>query len=97
MDKIICVSYDSDIDIVKEIIRKVCNENKLILKDHEPLIKINEYGESSIKILCRVWTKSSDYFGVFFDLLEDIKKEFDKENIIIPYPKLDVNIYNKKL
>ena len=97
MDKIINVSYESNLDKVKEIIRKVCSENNQILKDYDPLIKINEYGDSSIKILCRVWTKSSDYFNVFFDLLEDIKKEFDKENISLPYPKLDVNIYNKKL
>jgi small-conductance mechanosensitive channel len=71
------------------------SENEIILKDPEPFIKVYEYADSSIKLLCRVWTKSTDYFSIFFDLLDYIKEEFDKNNIHIPYPKLDVNIYNK--
>lgn len=95
MDKIISISYDSDVNKAKEIIKKVCEKNEIILKDPEPFIKVYEYADSSIKLLCRVWTKSTDYFSIFFDLLDDIKFEFDKNNIHIPYPKLDVNIYNK--
>ena len=95
MDKIISISYDSDLNKAKEIIKKVCEKNEIILNDPKPFIKVYEYADSSIKLLCRVWTKSTDYFSIFFDLLDDIKFEFDKNNIHIPYPKLDVNIYNK--
>ena len=96
MDKIISVSYDSDINEIKKIINDICQKNNLILKEPNPFIKVNEYSDSSIKILCRVWVKSSDYFDVFFDLLDEIKNEFDLKNIQIPYPKLDVNLYKKE-
>lgn len=95
LEKIISISYDSDVNKAKEIVNEVCKNNELILKNPNPFVKVSEYSDSSIKILCRVWVKSSDYFGVFFDLLDDIKNEFDKNNIHIPYPKLDVNLYKK--
>ena len=42
----------------------------------------------------RVWVNSSDYAKLKWKLNETIVKVFAKENIEIPYNKLDVNIRN---
>jgi small conductance mechanosensitive channel len=43
----------------------------------------------------RVWAKNSDLWPVYWLLLENIKKELDKQSIVIPYNQLDINIKNK--
>ena len=38
---------------------------------------------------------SSDYWAVFFDLQEAMKKRFDREGISIPFPQRDVHLYQQ--
>ena len=92
IDKTISISYDSDVEYVKKLINEVCMKNELILKSTLPFIKVNEYGDSAIVLLIRVWVKSTDYFSVFYDLLDQIKTEFDNNNIKVPYQQIDVHI-----
>ena len=40
----------------------------------------------------RVWVKNADYWTVHFDLLEMVKKSFDKNGIEIPFNQLDVHV-----
>ena len=40
----------------------------------------------------RVWCKNEDYWTVYFDLTEGIKKAFDQNDIEIPYPQMDVHV-----
>ena len=63
------------------------------MKDPQPFIKVKDYGENSIDLLCRVWVKSTDYFSVFFDLMDEVKEAFDNNNIVIPYRQMDVHFY----
>lgn len=87
-------SYDSDIDKVKEIIEGVIFSHELVLKDPEPFIRLSAHNASALTYTVRVWTKSADYWTVNFDLLEGVKKEFDKNNIEIPFPQMDVHVKN---
>lgn len=90
------IGYADDFEKAKEIIRKICLAHELILKDPAPFIRVQEHGASSINITTRVWTKSADYWTVFFDVTESVKTEFDKEGIEIPFNQLDVHIKNDK-
>ncbi|MBE7020029.1 MAG: mechanosensitive ion channel [Ruminococcaceae bacterium] len=87
-------SYSSDIDKVKEIIEGVVNSHELVLSDPEPMIKLSAHNASALTYTVRVWCKASDYWTVHFDLLETVKKEFDKNNIEIPFPQMDVHVKN---
>ncbi|GAH41010.1 unnamed protein product, partial [marine sediment metagenome] len=42
------------------------------------------------------WVKSADYWNVYFDITENIKKRFDVEGISIPFPQQDVHLYEHK-
>lgn len=88
------IAYSADSDKAKAIITDILTSHELTLKDSEPFVKIAAHGESAIIIKARVWTKSSDYWTVNFDVLEAVKKEFDKNGIEIPFNQMDVHIKN---
>lgn len=86
------VSYESDIDKVKKVLKKVIDKEELILKDEEVFIRLTEHSDSALIFTVRVYVLNKDFWNLKFDLLENVKKEFDKENITIPYPQLDVHM-----
>lgn len=97
VDIVFGVSYDDDIFKVKRILKQVVEANELILKNPEPFISINEHGASSINFVIRAWCRTSDYWTVYFDLLEKVMVRFNEENISIPYPQMDLHLKDGKL
>ena len=96
VDQIFSISYDNDYKKAIETIRSVINENKLVLKNEEIFVRLSELASSSLDIKVRVWTKNSDYWTVYYDLLEQIKDKFDEEGISIPYNQLDIHVIDNK-
>lgn len=92
LDISIDVSYDNDIDKVKKTLNSIIDKEKRINKEKDIFVRLTNYKESSIEYTIRVWVDKDEFWNVKFDLLECIKKEFDKENITIPYNQLDVHI-----
>ena len=88
------LSYSADSKKVKDIIKNAINENELVLKDEDIFVRTTAYGASGIDYTLRVWTKSKDYWTVYFDLLEGVKEELDKAGIEIPFNQLDVHVIN---
>jgi small conductance mechanosensitive channel len=64
-----------------------------VLKNPEPQIAVSELADSSVNFVVRPWVKVSDYWGVYFDLTEKIKKAFDANGVSIPFPQRDVHMY----
>jgi len=87
------VGYGDDLDHVRTVIRQVLDADKRILAEPSYTIAVAELADSSVNFAVRPWVNSSDYWPVFFDLNEAIKKRFDKEQISIPYPQQDVYIH----
>ena len=92
IDLEIAVSYDTKIDKVKNIINKILDNHKLILKDKERVVRVMEHSDSAIIFAVKSWVNTDDYWNVRYDLLETIKEEFDKNNIEIPYNQLDIHM-----
>ncbi|MCK5701650.1 MAG: mechanosensitive ion channel, partial [Cyclobacteriaceae bacterium] len=66
-----------------------------IHKDPESFIAVGELADSSVNLTVRVWVDSADYWGVHFDMIENVKKAFDKEGISIPFPQRDIHLFQK--
>ncbi len=88
------ISYDEDVERVKEILLKVAISNERVHETPLPIIRLHEYSDSSLDIIFRIWVDTSDYWEVYWDVRESIITAFNDNNIIIPYNKLDVNVYN---
>ncbi len=91
------ISYDSDIDKAKKIMREVCESHRLILDNRTPVDMLNgkpmirvsvvKLDESSVNIRAWAWARNfGDAFDLKCDVLESIKKRFDAEDIEIPFP-----------
>lgn len=89
------IGYNDDIDKAKEVLKKLIGEESRILKEPEPFIAVSELADSSVNFAVRTWVNAADYWGVFFDMTERVKKAFDKEGISIPYPQSDIHVFNE--
>lgn len=96
LDLVFGVGYGDDLDKVKRVIQEVLGEEERLLKDPAPLVGVLNLGESSVDFAVRPWVNSSDYWPVFFDLQENMKKRFDQEGISIPFPQRDVHLFQQQ-
>lgn len=89
---IIGVSYDADIDTVKQILTDILESESRVLKDREITVRLNELAPSSVNFVVRAWSLSGDLQNVYWDVLERIKREFDARGISFPHQQLDVHM-----
>lgn len=96
VDLVCSIGYGDDIDKAKKVIADILAEDERILKDPPPTIGLVELADSSVNFAVRPWVKTADYWNVYFDTTEKIKKRFDAEGISIPFPQRDVHVYEHK-
>ncbi|MCG6933696.1 MAG: mechanosensitive ion channel [Gallionella sp.] len=96
IDLVVGVSYDADLDKTRRVLTTLLDEDERILKEPAPTIGVIELADSSVNFVVRPWVKTTDYWPVYFDLNERIKKRFDAEGISIPFPQRDVHLYEHK-
>jgi len=87
------VSYTDDIPKTERILAEIVNSHELILKEPEALIRLHELGDSSVNFIVRAWSKTENYWDVYWDLMRSVKLRFDEECISIPFPQRDVHLY----
>jgi small conductance mechanosensitive channel len=92
-DMVFGISYTDDIDKAKAILKEIVDADPRCLKDPAPQVALSELADSSVNFVVRPWVKASDYWGVFFDTHEAVKKRFDAENVSIPFPQRDVHLF----
>ncbi len=92
LDLIFSIGYDDDIIKAKSIIEAIARESGFMLEAPEPTFAITEYGDHAVKLACRIWLNSENYWNAYFYMLEKVKPAFDKEGITIPYNQLSVHI-----
>ncbi len=92
VDIVVGVDYSEDIRKVKNLLSDIANNYELIEKDKGVEIFVDELASSSVNIGFRVWAKTENYWKVKWDMNENIKYEFDKAGISIPFDQLDVSI-----
>ncbi|MEM9990901.1 MAG: mechanosensitive ion channel domain-containing protein, partial [Bacteroidota bacterium] len=85
------IGYDDSIDKAREIILKVGKACPYILDDPKQGVVVAELADSSVNLATRPFAKSADYWNAFFYMQENVKKEFDKAGVSIPYPQMDIH------
>jgi len=96
VDMVFGIGYGDDMDKARKIITDVIDNDPRVLKDPPPKIAVVALGDSSVDFAVRPWVKASDYWDLWFDVTETIKKRFDADGVSIPFPQRDVHLYSHK-
>ena len=97
VDLLVGVSYDADLAQVKQILRDIAAKDERVLADPAPVIAVSELADNSVNLVMRMWGKTADYWGIYFDATEAVKLRLDEAGIGIPYPQRDVHLYEHKV
>lgn len=93
VDMVFGIGYSDDIDKAKNIIKNILENDSRVLKDPATQIAVSELADSSVNFTVRPWVNSADYWGVYFDTHEAVKKKFDEMGVSIPFPQTDVHLF----
>jgi Small-conductance mechanosensitive channel len=92
VDMVFGIGYDADLLKAKNILIEMLEKDERVLADPAPVVAVSELADSAVNFVVRPWVKSADYWGVYWDMHENVKLRFDSENISIPYPQMDVHL-----
>ena len=92
VDLVFGISYEDSIAEAARVIEDTVKNHPLVLDEPEPVIRVHELADSSVNFVCRPWTKTSDYWTVYWDITQQVKERFDAAEISIPYPQQDVHV-----
>lgn len=84
---IISIRYSDDANKAIEIIRRVIENHPFALKIPQPQVFVDNFGDSGVNIVARIWAPSKVWLEVKMDLLLNIKVELEKNGIEIPFPQ----------
>ncbi len=94
VDMVFGVGYSDDLKLTRKTIEEVIAKDSRVLNStgKENVVAVSNLGESSVDFTVRVWVKTADYWAVKFEITENMKMEFDKKGISIPFPQRDVHV-----
>jgi small conductance mechanosensitive channel len=95
VDMVFGIGYSDDIETAQKVLEKLVREHPLVLDDPAPNIAVHELADSSVNFICRPWTKTEDYWKVYWDLTRQVKEGFDEASVSIPFPQRDVHLYSE--
>ncbi len=81
------ISYADDADQAMQVIRNLINAHPLALVNPAPQVYVESLGDSSVDIIVRIWSPSTQWFGVKMEMLWNIKKAIEEAGIEIPFPQ----------
>ena len=90
LDMFFNVGYGSDISVIKQALLDSLNNTNLYNKTVKPFINIEEYKENYIKIVLKVWCDNDKYWELYYFLQEQVKNQFEKYEIKVPYTKIKI-------
>ena len=95
VDMTFTASYDAPTDTVKKAISEVLAQFPQIKEDPAPAIYLSNYGTSSIEYIVRVWVAGSDYWTVYFGVMEGVRESFARNGVEMTYDHLNVHVVEK--
>ena len=86
------IAYGDNVEKARTVLLNLIKADTRILKEPEPFIGLGELADSSVNLTVRVWVNAADFWGVFFDMNENVYLDFEKEGLSIPFPQMDVHL-----
>ncbi|UCG73628.1 MAG: mechanosensitive ion channel [Chromatiales bacterium] len=92
VDFVFRISRDDDVDMAEEILQDIVAGDERVLPEPEPTIRLHELGDASYDFIVRPWVKTTDYWGVYWDLTREVQRRFAAANLHPPRPQRDIRI-----
>ena len=90
VDFMFSVAYETDVELVKKIVTDVMKSDGRVLLDPAPFCRLKFLGASSIDFAANCWCDNSDYWDVYYYVIENVYNEFKRNNVSIPYNQLEI-------
>ncbi len=92
VDVYVGISYDADIKKAKDVLTELLHAETAMLKEEGMSVFVDALEDSSVRLGCRFWVETGDYWDAKWRLNEQIKEAFDANQIEIPYNQLTVSV-----
>jgi small conductance mechanosensitive channel len=89
------IGYSDDIPKAEKVLEEILAGHEKVLADPEPVVRLHELADSSVNFVVRPWSKTEDYWDVYWDVTREVKRRFDADGISIPFPQRDVHVYRE--
>ena len=87
------VSYDSNLDDVKNRLVDIAKRENNVLKDPEPRVRFREFADYGLKLQLLFWIRNPEIRGRTVDAVNsEIYKQISEDNISIPFPTMSVHL-----
>jgi small conductance mechanosensitive channel len=83
-------SFEEDFDEIRRIIVEAMSQHPKVVKSMDIDVRMDEIGDYEIRVVARSWVESVEYWPLYWEQLEAVKKALDKAGIEIPYPRRTV-------
>ena len=93
VDLVFGIGYGDSIEQAHKVLEGIVARHPLILEEPEPVVRVSELGDSSVNFIVRPWTKTENYWAVYWDLQREVKESFDASGISIPFPQTDMHVH----
>ena len=84
------VAYETDVELVKKVVVDVMKSNGNVRLDKEPFCRLKNLGASSLDFFANCWCDNSDYWDVYYYVVENVYNEFKRHDISVPFNQLEV-------
>ena len=92
------IAYNSDIEKVNALLVQLAKDTDHVLNKPEPIVLFNDFGDSTLNFVLRIWIDNIDYIAkIPSSLRTEINKIFRENGIKFAYPQLDIHIDNNKI
>ncbi len=85
------VSYETPVEKVIPVLESLAKDER-VLAEPGFFVGVENYGDSTIDYVLRVWVKSEDYWDLNFDINRKLKTVFEENGIQMTYPHLNVHL-----
>ncbi|MFC1602291.1 mechanosensitive ion channel domain-containing protein [Pseudomonadota bacterium] len=91
------IAYGSDVDKALDLMAKAAAENEHVLKDPEPVLTFEEFGDNALVLNLRCYLGSLEYrWETRTALFKAINEKFNAAGIVIAFPQRDLHLDTTK-
>lgn len=86
----VSAGYDAPTQKVIDALALAATVDNALLEP-APFAAVDSYGDNAINYVLRFWTKTEDYWDVYYKVNQRVKSIFDEQGIPMTYPHLNVH------